>query len=130
MREQFAQMQCAGPIMRYGGGVVVACQHMVIAIAEYDREIRRRAGFADVDTADVKKVPEVRIRGEVEKELPVALPREDVGNTAAGKGAGLLLHQLFERAPGIVMLGTGHEADFAKFGHVPAFGAVAPARGR
>ena len=130
MREQLAQMQRAGPVMRHGGGVVVARQHVVIAIAEYDREIRRRPGFADLDAADVEKVLEVRIRGEVEKELPETLPREDVGNAAARKGAALLLHQLFKRAPGVVVLGTGHEADFAIFGHVPAFGAVAPARGR
>src|SRR5580704_14925277 len=99
--------------MRYRSGFIVDRQHMVIAIAEYDREISRDPDSADFDAADVKKVPEVRIRREVEQKIPEAWLCEEVGNAAPGEGPTLLLHQLFKRAPGVAVLGTGDKADFA-----------------
>src|ERR1700731_4824206 len=54
MREQFAQMQRAGPVVRQQGVVFVARQHVVVAVAEQYGEIRRRPGVANFDAADME----------------------------------------------------------------------------
>ena len=61
MREQFAQMQRAGSVVRHRGIVFVTRQHVVIAIAEHNGEIRRRPGVADFDAADMEPVADFRI---------------------------------------------------------------------
>ena len=57
--EQLAQMQRARTVLRDRRGIVVTRQHVVIAIAENDGEVRCHQCTADFDAADVKLVPQI-----------------------------------------------------------------------
>ena len=126
MRHQLAQVQRARSVVGYVA-VHEAREHVVIAIAEYDTEIGRRAGRPDFDPADVNQMPGFRIGCEVEIEFPVPRPGKDVGDAPACQRPAFLIHQRFERAPGVISVGRGEETDFAVFRHVPALGAVTAA---
>src|SRR5271165_5777497 len=76
------------------------------------------------------EMPALRIGGEIEEELAVSRPLENVGNTLAREDAFFLLPERFERLPYVAHIGCGREANFAVFRHVPPFGAIAPTRRR
>jgi len=58
--KKLAQVERAGPVT---GQLVIAIarQHMIIAVAERNREIRRRACCSDFQTTDMGQVPRLRI---------------------------------------------------------------------
>src|SRR5271154_1345401 len=110
--------------------VAIARQHMIIAVAKYDGEIRRRADVSDLHAADVRQMPGLRIGGEIDEELAIARPREQVGDALAREYPPFLLPQLLECLCYVARFRGGHEADLAVRGHAPALGAVAPPRRR
>src|SRR5215813_11616150 len=97
-------MQCAWSIMG-DGAVHVACEHVIVAIAQYDAEIGRGAGGADLDAADVNEVASRRIGGEVEKKLAVSRRSKNIADALAGERTAFLFHQDFERAAGVGAVG-------------------------
>jgi hypothetical protein len=127
--QEFAQMQRARSIMG-DGAVHIACEHVIVAIAEHDAEIGRRAHIADLDAADVHKIAGGWIGGKLEEKLAMSGRSKDIADAFAGHREALLLHQDFKRAAGVGAIGRGHEADVAELRHVPQFRAVAPARRR
>src|SRR5271155_1534722 len=60
VREQLAQVKRARSVTGQPA-VTIARQHVVIAVAKHDSEIRRRARGSDVHTADVSKMPGLRV---------------------------------------------------------------------
>ena len=129
VREQLAQVKRAWAVMRQFS-VVIAREQVVVAIAEYDADIRRRAGGSDFHPADMDHVPRFRIRRQVEIEFTLPRPGKDVGDSLARECPAFLLHQDLDGAPCVVAIGCVDVADLAVSRHVPAFGAVAPARRR
>ena len=129
VRHEFAQMKRARSVV-CDFGIDIAREHVVVAIAENDAEVGRRAAIADLHAADVNQVPRFWIGREIEIELPVSRLGKDVGNSFARERSAFLIHQRFERTPGVVRIGRGREADVAELGHVPELGAVAAARRR
>ena len=91
VREQFAQMQRAGSIVRHRGVVLVARQDVVVAIAEHNGEIRRHPVIADFDAADMEPVAGFRIGRQIKKEFAQSRPYKNIANAAAGEGAVLLI---------------------------------------
>ena len=75
---QLAQVQRAGPIMGHLA-INVAREHVVVAIAENDAEIRRRANRSDLDTADVNQMPQLRVRRQVAIEFAASRRSKHVG---------------------------------------------------
>jgi hypothetical protein len=126
---QLTQVQCAGSVMGHFA-VHIAGKHVVVAIAENAAEIRRRANGSDLYAADVNQMPQRRVRRQVEIEFAVSRRSKDVGYAFACQRPAFLLHQYFERVPGVVRIGGGRKADVAVLRHVPALGAVAAARRR
>src|SRR5271155_2546587 len=84
VRQKLAQVQHAGTVTGQAA-VAIARQYMVVAVAEQDREIRRRAGRADIDAADMGEMPRIRVAGEIGKELMVTGPRKNVADALAGE---------------------------------------------
>src|SRR5215469_1306512 len=94
--------------------VAVARQHVIIAVAEGHGEIRRRAGRADLDPADMSEMRGLRAGREIEKQIAIARPRENVGNSFARQNPSLLAPQSFERRANVVPFRRGDEADVAE----------------
>ena len=79
---------------------------------------------------DVNDLPRARIGRQIEKELAPAGAREHIRDPLAHERPAFLLHQNLERAPGVGCFCGRRKLDVAVFGHMPALGAIAPARRR
>jgi len=129
MRHEFAQVKRARAVMGHFG-VHKAREHVVIAIAEDHAEIRGRADRPDLHPADVNQISCLWIRREVQIKFPVTRRGKDVGDSLARQRPTFLVHERFERSPGVIGVRRVDKTNLAVLRHMPAFGAVAAARRR